>query len=135
MNRIIALFASIALLIVSFSAAYYFLIYIPQKDERELALKLTEQEQKDKITLQQEREKDDEEFSEALENWSSKQEYDECVQSAWDTYLKNWNNECVWNSLGVDPSGQSNCLLPQSSADRWERINKDAVSSCEKIYL
>lgn len=53
---------------------------------------------------------------------------DSCIQSAYETYTKDWNTACRDLYLG------DNCLLPAYKADRIDTAYKEAQNRCIERY-
>lgn len=64
----------------------------------------------------------------ASEELDSQTAIDNCINSAYDTYMVNWNTACSSLSLGA------NCLLPAYKSDRIDQIHKDAQDMCITRY-
>jgi len=104
--------------IAALSIAYYYVIFIPQRENRLIELQQTEANLKQK----QEEEKEDK-----LQN---------CLSKASADYDFNWNNYC--KDFGIDASGninrKDNCLLPKAKAEQVEEFRKNDEDKCFKLY-
>ena len=54
--------------------------------------------------------------------------YEECRQTAWNSYSLNWDNECKALGLGKD------CSLPQFKADNLDDSKTKAIDHCIALY-
>lgn len=100
-----------SLLIIALSFAYYFVIFLPEKEKAKLEQEKIEQEDKQKQWLLNKT---------GLEN---------CLKDAEKTENDFWNKTCK-DVLGK----KDGCLLPQDYADRVDAHGKNLREECFKKY-
>lgn len=104
-NLILAIGVSLPLLIISLAVTYYFIIYIPGKEQTKLKIQ-----QQNKILL------------------------DKCIKDADGALNYSWGMACfeIQNKLGQkeDP----NCSLPSSTAQAIKKTRSEQVDLCLKLY-
>jgi hypothetical protein len=149
---------SIAILIVALSVGYYFVLYLPQKEQRQIDLQKQQQQAKDK--------------KEEEIKAQSQQALSDCISDAETNYSNNWFRECKsrgsltsrcisLHEMTFDeyakqnniPSGTENigerlkaidtfykerddcsCRLPLDLADRLNKILENEKDLCLKKY-
>lgn len=114
----------IAAIIIALSIGYYFIIYLPQKDQAELAIQ--KQIQLDKSSLQQQ-----EQIELAAQKEKQKSDLQKCLLEADIDGNNFWNDNC--KNFGIDKKTEG-CLLPKDTAERVEKSTTDAKNVCFKIY-
>lgn len=107
----------LSFLLIALSVFYYFIIFLPQKENQRLkidALKVS----------QQELDKMEKKFKEKerIKN------INECITEAGNNYLESWNAECEYRGL------KKECALPDSVSLRLDKIQKEGAEYCFKLY-
>lgn len=124
-NIWIAIIIGISLISVALIITNYF------KKQNELLL-LNEQSQ----TAQKREEEEQAKLEAEQKEMEDKLAYVECLESAYDTYIEDWNSNCKNFSLGSDKSGgDADCLLPERIADVLEDQREDSYDRCETLFL
>lgn len=121
LTKIILIFS---VLLVTSSVSYYFVIFLPEKEEAKLEL------QKDKFRL------------ELLETEEAKKEREDnetllaiCLRNAEADYNAMWNAQCErLGKLGLVEWTQTSCFLPSETSDNLNDILKDLKDECFKKY-
>lgn len=105
-----AFLLAVSALIVAFSIGYYFVIFLPQKEQARI------QQEKEKKTAIEEKEA------------SKKLLLSYCLEDADKTYSYNWDKACKTRGL------KDECSLPSETADSIENYRKQAKDECFKKY-
>ena len=108
-------------LAVSGSMIYYFAFAKPGIERAELEW---EKEKQNKEDIKERMEKREEEKAEALREL----ELSRCLDDAYDTYNKQWNEKC--KELG-EPD---DCALPFDTAELFNKYHDNAKEQCFKLY-
>ncbi|OGD09446.1 hypothetical protein A2397_02025 [Candidatus Amesbacteria bacterium RIFOXYB1_FULL_44_23] len=121
----------LSILAIALSVAYYFVFFLPNKQNQELELK--RQQYQDQIVAQQKEDEREQQKildvqKQAAENRSL---LDKCLENAEDSYHLNWRNSC--RTRGLMPSGceeesinlefsdyQKQHNLPTSTIEGWD---------------
>ncbi len=101
---------TVGIVLVSLSIFYYFVIFLPQKEETKMKQLKQEQEATQRAKY----------IDEAFR--------DVCLEDADKGYLVNWNKECKSRGL------KENCSLPLENADRLEVSRQQYKDECFKKY-
>jgi len=99
--------------IVALSIAYYFVIFIPQKESQKVEL------QKEELRINQEKE---EKNTSALKT---------CLYQAELSASNYWNKSC--KNFGINKR-EDDCTLPQYNADAVSASKKNDQEQCYKLY-
>ena len=100
-----------AILVVSISVGYYYMIFLPQKEEERTKIESQKQEQLVKETKEQEA------------------KLSACITNTDTNYQTNFESYCISEGRG------SNCnSIKRVNADRVEQIEKDEKADCFKKY-
>lgn len=141
-TKIILIFS---VLLVAFSAFYYFVIFLPQKEEAKIELEKEQQAQK-----QQEQKKEE------LERKKQQLLLDACLKDAYETYTADWTNACKLQAKRItegiqscisgyltesdckkiwgEPDDSPDCSLPADTADTLEKRLQQNKDECFKKY-
>lgn len=109
----------LATLIFSLSVAYYFVIFLPQKEKLAIEQQKQTQEAKDR---KEEQAKD--EAKQATDD--AKTALQDCLSQAYDEYSSDWDSQC--KSTGL----KANCSLDDTTL--VEKRYKDSKDECFKQY-
>lgn len=124
MKKIFPIFASISVLIIAFSAAYYFVIFLPNKEKANQEI----EREKIQIELQkQEKERKGAE-EESKKETQKRMLLQSCLKKAADNFTENWNDAC--EQLGRPKE----CNLPASWADSFNEKLEGEKNDCYKQY-
>lgn len=124
MDKLKNLALPISLLTVALSISYYFVIFLPHKQTRELDLKqLTIEAEKEKAIFEQQVSSDKEK--------AEKASLDNCLQSAHENYTNNWNLNCP--KYGGDKQSDG-CTLPEYLSTQLDEDYKADQSMCATLY-
>ena len=110
-----------SVLLVAFSLAYYYVYFLPQLEIKQIELERQKQEQLEKQLEEDRKER---------ERVRERREYllEECLQQALDKYREFWNKDC--ETLGKEKG----CALPNSTAERWDKMHQARRDECFKKY-
>lgn len=109
-NNWSTLLLSVAALIVALSIGYYFVIFLPQKEQEKI------QQEKQKNTAMEEKKTNEK----LLLNY--------CLEDAEKSYNYNWNKTCSTQRL------EDECNLPSNMADSIDNYRKQQKDECFKKY-
>lgn len=104
----------ISALAVAFSAVYYLVIFLPEKERMKLEW------EKEAATAEANRKAADETYRRLM--------LDACLADADSNYSTNWENSCKVLGKAKD------CSLPSDTADRWDKLHKQDRDECYKRY-
>lgn len=110
-----------SILVASLSIAYYFIIFIPSYNNSKLEFEKTKYENEIKAKEKEDAEKFQDEFSKSLE-------YSTCTSDAFNSYSERWKSTC--KKLGQ----KRDCLLPNDTANSYDRSYESALDQCERLY-
>ena len=121
LDKVMKISVILAVLVFSFSIAYYFVIFLPQKEKLALEQQKQLQESKDKKEQQA---KDDAaaQVAEAKDNLST------CLSDAQDSNSDEWNSSCKTQGL------KNGCELDLDLANSINKDLKDSQDVCFKQY-
>lgn len=153
-DQIFKITVAIGILIVCLSVGYYFVLFLPQKENQKIELQKIEQEKKEQQEEQQQR---------ARENRATS--LSTCLSEAESNYSRNWGNECRSQGLlsskcillmdmttveyakekGLELNAETlvkflkekndcSCRLSFGISDRIEGLRKDAKEQCHKQF-
>ncbi len=115
-----------SVLLVAFYLVYYYGYFLPQK-ELELEIKQIELERQ-----QEQLEKQLEEDRKEREGVGERNRYLlgqwQCIEQAYDVYIKGWNRTC--ERLGKEKG----CGLSSNLAERWDEYHKELEDECFRKY-
>lgn len=106
-----------SVLLVASSVSYYFVIFLPEKEEAKLEL------QKDKLRAEEQ-----EKTRLQLEKEENKEKLETCLSSVQKIYEARWDESCY--DLGLE----GDCVLPFSLVDRWNKLRQQNRDDCYKKY-
>ena len=122
----------IIVLSISSSLIYYYGFFKPKNEtakwEAELELEKRELEWEKEKIKREELIKSFEEIEKREKEKSKEQALLECLDSAYKTYIKQWNKEC--ELLGLEPGSP----LPYDKAEYLDEFHKNLEENCFKIY-
>lgn len=113
--------ASVSLIVVTLSVAYYFVVFLPKKEQMRIEQQKQEQEAKD-LKEEQAKEEADTKRMEAEDNLNS------CLDDADTNYSTNWDNECAGKGEKKD------CGLPSYKSERLDKTFQTDKENCFKQY-
>ncbi|OGK46200.1 hypothetical protein A3B46_03270 [Candidatus Roizmanbacteria bacterium RIFCSPLOWO2_01_FULL_39_19] len=99
-----------AMLIITLSTAYYFVIFLPQKEWTKIDLQKKEQQATDRQKV------------------ANRAYLNICLSGADSAYSEHWDSECKVRGLKED------CSLPFANADRNEELRRKSKDECFKKY-
>lgn len=114
----------ISLFIIALAAAYYLVIFIPQKNKEQIYLQKQQLQEQANIQKQ----KDQEQIN--LQN-QKKQGLQDCLNLAEQHYTTNWNGDCPINGLDKKTDG---CTLSVHESSRWDSMEQQEKDNCFKQY-
>lgn len=121
-KKILAISASIFMVLVGLSVAYYFVLYIPQRDNA----KQMQQLETEKVKSQAEQEA----------NIIRERKYEACLSDAETNFRGAWISKCEANSIEItkDEDGLDNCLMPSAMSDSLREQYNRTKDTCLEIY-
>ena len=124
MDRAFKITTIIAVLIIAFSIFYYLVIFLPQKEQTKLEL---EERLRAEVQKAEEARRQEEEEEKKL----NKILLEACIESAYDTYIEDWNKNC--RTSGINKR-TDDCTLPLNLANSLNDIHKEMKDECFKKY-
>lgn len=124
MKSFLKISIGIALILIGGAVFYYFVIFIPQREDR------IEEQREQEFLLDQQREQRIKSEKESKEQEDSFNEtiLEICLDGVETDYDDFWNSECQVLGRGDD------CLLPEYNADRVDRDREESRDACFKQY-
>ncbi|MDO8512036.1 MAG: hypothetical protein Q7S57_02085 [bacterium] len=123
-NDLLKYSLALSSLIIGMSVAYYFVVYIPQKDkiERDVAEKNLQ------LQIKKERDEKEEALTQKKGNLIL---YTGCLGAVERDYMINWNRNCPVS--GIDTK-EENCSLPDHIVKNLEDFRKNETDSCSNDF-